>query len=282
MTDIRKLLAKMATQEAAFREEPFLAPCVQGGQVRVRMQGLVRTFTPRPRDFEGWGLFRAQDETTAMLEQEADLPAIAAYLEKLTPIRAQLVCALRGRAWLAYPVNESDAQQKLGLVRPFPVHLVTEGAPFEPILARWDGGAFWFEETDRRVDPQAAERLRDALRAVTPPQEVRFSGLTPEMRTAYALAAQQSPAFQAMFEPPRTELRLRHALRTGGGDLHDFQDRGDYWLVEWTTRSGETHHSAIAKDDLTVLSSGICLSDRDSDFDLHSLVGVIERRAEDW
>ena len=38
----------------------------------------------------------------------------------------------------------------------------------------------------------ATERLQEALRAVTPPQEVRFSGLTPEMRTAYALAAQQS------------------------------------------------------------------------------------------
>lgn len=301
MTDIRKLLAKMAAQEAAFLEEPFLAPCVRGGKVRVRMQGLARTFTPQPRDFEGWGVFRAENETTARLEEEADLPRIAGYLEKLATVRVLLVTALRGQTWLAYPVNESDAQQKLGSVRPFPVHLVTEGAACEPALARWDGGAFWFEETDRRADPQAAERLREALRAVTLPQALRFSGLTPEMRTAYALAAQQLPAFQQAFaarrEPPTTptvsrqhrrpqqnpqppeDQRLRNALRAGGGDLREFQDRGDYWLVEWTTRDGQTHHSAIDKRDLTVISSGICLSDRDSDFDLQSLVGVMERRS---
>ena len=34
----------------------------------------------------------------------------------------------------------------------------------------------------------------------------------------------------------------------------------------------------VSKRDLTVISSGICLSDRDRDFDLQSLVGVIEKR----
>jgi hypothetical protein len=38
------------------------------------------------------------------------------------------------------------------------------------------------------------------------------------------------------------------------------------------------HTSAIAKADLTVVSSGICLSGRDRDFDLQSLVGVIEHQ----
>src|SRR5262249_38211647 len=70
------------------------------------------------------------------------------------------------------------------------------------------------------------------------------------------------------------------ALRVGGGDLRAFNDRGQYWLVEWTTADGERHTSAIAKGDLTVISSGICLSGRDRDFDLQSLVGVIKGR--DW
>jgi hypothetical protein len=76
--------------------------------------------------------------------------------------------------------------------------------------------------------------------------------------------------------------RLRRALTLGGGELRTANDRGDYWLVEWTTASGARHTSAIAKGDLTVVSSGICLSGRDRDFDLSSLVGVIERRGEDW
>ncbi len=74
------------------------------------------------------------------------------------------------------------------------------------------------------------------------------------------------------------EQRLDTALRTGGGHLRQFQDRGEYYLVEWTTANGEQHTSAIAKGDLTVISSGICLSGQDRDFDLQSLVGVIEQR----
>ncbi|WP_366039864.1 hypothetical protein [Microcoleus sp. PH2017_05_CCC_O_A] len=60
--------------------------------------------------------------------------------------------------------------------------------------------------------------------------------------------------------------------------MRDFSDRADYWLVEWTSASGEHHSSAIAKNDLTVMSSGICLSGLDKDFDLQSLVGVVENR----
>ena len=67
----------------------------------------------------------------------------------------------------------------------------------------------------------------------------------------------------------------------GGGELRDFRDRGDFWQVEWTTRNGEHHTSAISKGDLTVISSGICLSGYDRDFDLQSLVGVIESR-DNW
>jgi hypothetical protein len=180
---------------------------------------------------------------------------------------------------------------------------------------------------------------------VTVPEEIRFTGLTPEMRTAYDLAAQADARFEALrrqqaeeqrrraeqqyreefgydwfveahradyeeawrrpdaevgvapVEEPRAgrgrrrrgrrraqrnepgdEQRLREALRVGGGDLRTFNDRGQYWLVEWTTADGERHTSAIAKGDLTVISSGICLSGRDRDFDLQSLVGVIERQ----
>jgi len=79
-------------------------------------------------------------------------------------------------------------------------------------------------------------------------------------------------------QPKRDEKRLRQAPKLGGSELHQFQDRGDYWTVDWTTADGTRHTSAIAKDDLTVVSSGICLSGRDRDFDLQSLVGVMEHQ----
>jgi hypothetical protein len=316
--DVLDILSRVAAEEASFRDTRFVAPCVPGGRVRARIAGLVRTFAPRPPEFGGWGVFTPDGDATARLVEEADLPLVAAYLSAFPVLRLRLVRALSGQTWLAYPVSESDMAQRFGgAARPAPVHLVTEGAPFEIVTARGVGGSWWFEDVDRRADPMQADRLRDAFRALTEPADLRFPGLTPEMRTAYDLAAQQDDRFarrrqeqaqraarQAAADARRQartaanafhrdgfpltrggngprnagdEGRLRNALAVGGGALHDYSDRGEYWLVEWATGDGTRHTSAIAKADLTVVSSGVCLSGRDRDFDLQSLVRVIEQ-----
>lgn len=87
----------------------------------------------------------------------------------------------------------------------------------------------------------------------------------------YELATRQIEGFT---QPQQDEKQLRKALQMGGGELNQFHDRSDYWTVDWTTVDGVRHSSAIAKTDLTVVSSGICLSGRDRDFDLQSLVRV--------
>jgi hypothetical protein len=190
-----------------------------------------------------------------------------------------LIEQARHQTWLAYPANESDARQRFGIVaRPVPVRLLTEGAQFEQVIARWDGSVWWFEEMDRRADPQLAQALREALKAVTLPEALRIKNLTPELRTAYDLAAQQALAFAALMQQRRDEARLREALHMGGAELQGFQDRSEFWLVDWTTSDGQRHTSAIAKMDLTVIGAGICLSGRDRDFDLQSLVGVVAGR----
>lgn len=275
MMDIRKLLNQLAGSESELRATQFLAPCVKGGRVRTRVAGMVYTFTPKPQQFEGWGIFQSVDERTATLVEGADLPQIVAYLQQLPKIRLRLAYRLQHQSWLAYPINEADMRQRLKVVKPVPVHLVTESVAFEQILARWNGNSSWFEEVDRRADPAIAETLQANLKQLTPVEELQFKGMAPEMRSLYELAAQQLEGFA---QPQRDEKRLRQALKLGGGELHQFQDRGDYWTVDWTTSDGVRHTSAIAKDDLTVVSSGICLSGRDRDFDLQSLVGVLEHR----
>jgi hypothetical protein len=278
MPNIRRLLTQLAAHEAQLSETQFLAPCVRGGKVRTRVAGLVYTFRPEPSNFEGWGIFQPISSDTARLMEEADLPAVASYLKQFPVVRLRLGRALQGQNWLAYPVNEGDARQRWGAARPVPVHLVTEGAPFEPVVARWDGAACWFEEVDRRADPLVAEQLREAQQQLSLPEALRFKGITPEMRAVYDLVAQQSKEFQAALRPRRDEERLRDALQLGGGELRGVHDRGGFWLVEWTTRDGERHTSAIGKRDLTVISAGICLSGGDRAFDLQSLVGVVERQ----
>jgi len=324
MADIRNLLNQIAAQEAQLRDTQFLAPCVRGGRVRTSVANIIYTFTPQPQDFEGWGIFQPVDGKIAEVVEEPSLPQLAEYLKLLKPLRLRLAHLLQGQSWLAYPVNESDMQQRLGAAKPVPVHLVTEAAAFEPIIARFDGSAWWFDEIDRRAEPQPAELLREQLRQGTMPENVRFPGMTPEMLTVYDLALQQTEAYQLRLQHQREvreqqerqreqrqqrraqrdeqrreqerqsprgrrqrgsaqgdEGRLRDALHMGGGELREFRDRGEFWQVEWTTRNGERHTSAISKGDLTVISSGICLSGYDRNFDLQSLVGVIEAR-DNW
>lgn len=271
--NIHELLNQIASAEAQLRLNQFLAPCVKGGRVRTRVAGMVYTFIPKPQQFEGWGIFQPVNEQTVTLVEEADLFQIAAYLQQFQPIRLRLAYRLQNQTWLAYPVNEADMRQRFKVVKPVLVHLVTEGVAFEQITARWNGQSCWFEEVDRRADPAIAETLQANLKQLTPVEDLQFKDLTPEMRSLYQLVTQRTAGFA---QPQRDERRLRQALKLGGGKLHQFQDRGDYWTVDWTMADGTRHTSAIAKNDLTVVSSGICLSGRDRDFDLQSLVGVME------
>ena len=274
MADIRNLLNQLASQEAQLQDTEFLAPCVRGGAVRTAVAGIIYTFKPKPRKFEGWGIFRPIDEQTAEFVEEPSLPQLVEYFKLLKPLRLRLAYKLERKSWLAYPVNESDARQRFGIVKPMAVHLVTEGTQFEQIIARGDGKSWWFEDIDRRSDPMVADRLMQALKEVTSPDCLQFKGMTPEMRIIYQMAASQAKEFAGL----QDEKRLQKALKQGGGELHKFDDRGEFWRVEWTTADGTRHNSAISKGDLTVVSSGICLSGRDRDFDLQSLVGVMEGR----
>ncbi len=280
MTDIRKLINQLAAEENNLHSTRFIAPCVRGGKVRTRVAEIIYTFNPKPRNFEGWGIFQPVDEKIAAVVEEPNLPQIAEYLQYLKPMRLRLAHPLRSQTWLAYPVNEVDMRQRCGYCRPVAVNLVTEGAIFEVIIARTDGAAWWFDECDRRADPLITEKLREHLKQITPQDKLHFRGMTPEMRTVYEIVAQQTKEFAALQQQQLDEKQLQKALQMGGGELHEFRDRQDHWVVHWTTADGEYHTSAISKTDLTVMSAGICLSGEDEKFDLQSLVGIVERRYE--
>jgi hypothetical protein len=275
MTNIFNLINQIANAETQLYNTQFIAPCVKGGRVRTRVAGMVYTFTPKPGKFEGWGIFQAVDEKTATVLEEADLPQIGEYLQHFPQIRLRLAHQLQRQTWLAYPVNEADVRQRLQVVKPIAIHLVTEGIAFDQIIARWNGQSCWFEEIDRRTDPIIVETLQTAIKQLIPADELQFKGMTPEIRTVYQLTTARIEDFN---QPQQDEKRLKKALRMGGGELRQFHDRGDYWTVDWTTADGIRHSSAIAKTDLTVISSGICLSGGDRNFDLQSLVAVIEQQ----
>lgn len=288
--DVARLIDATASAERRLREETFLAPAVRGGLVRVRVGGLVRSFVPRPNGFEGWGLFRQRDERTASVVEEAPLPLVDRYLRLFAPIRLVLAYRVGGRSWVAVPANASDARQRRIPDGPCVVHLAERVSAFDRIVAQHDGGAFWFEAADSRADPILAERLRESLANTVAADRLAVPGLTSEHALAYAIASvpdtgfaaprrhEARPRAAAAYEERSDEGRLRRALGRGGGRLLEHSEQGDCWIVHWTTSDGERHTSAVTKGDLTVVSSGVCLSGRDRDFDLLSLVGVIEQR----
>ncbi|HEY9701690.1 MAG TPA: hypothetical protein V6C58_04555, partial [Allocoleopsis sp.] len=232
----------------------------------------------KPENFEGWGIFQPLNNKIAELIEEPILPQIGTYLKLFPALKLRLINKLRGQTWLAYPCNESDMKQRFKIVKPIIVNLVTEGGSLAEIIARFDGGAWWFDELDRRGDLIFTEKLKKHLKKLTLPEELSLKGITPEMRTVYQILLKQTKEFQAKMQKEKDEIKLEKALKMGGGELREFRDKGDFWQIEWTTNDGQKQTSAISKNDLTVISSGICLSGKDRDFDLQSLVGVIEAR----
>jgi len=78
------------------------------------------------------------------------------------------------------------------------------------------------------------------------------------------------------------ETRLRHALAKADATLHSFsQTSGPDGqpgpvIVEWSEHGQRYRYRSTVDANLSVVSSGICLSGRDSDFDLTSLVSVMQ------
>jgi hypothetical protein len=242
----------------------------------------------------------------------------AGYLELFPLLRVILLWPdTSGRypgTWLALPYNESDARQRFGFgMEPLPVFLCdpTAGAErFERVLTRVDGRALWFEGTDILADPTHAEWLRTA--AAQENSEEILPGLAASERLALlfwrlrqlelSLAESTRLSEQARHQNRQEqsgwlsqqahqlslEGKLRHALAKADATLHSYSEvtatdgSVSQLIVEWSER-GQTHRYRSSLDPrLTVVSSGICLSGRDSDFDLTSLVSVMTAASGSW
>ena len=260
----------------------FLAPCVRGGTVIALIDGLVQRLTPRPSDFEGWGIFSMQGRQ-AQLIQAAHRRLVDKRMAHAVTVRMILIRPLSGSAWLALPQHQQAFTTRFGATDPVVVQLVDGADALGGIIARRVGRALWFDRSDRRANMRQIRILREAIEAWTPTEDLRLPGLTPEWRRAYGAIMDWrlgAPVREAKVLCQTDRDRLRAALHMGGGRLTSYVDRGDFWSVEWIDREGHAQVSAIRKD-MTVLDSGICLSDEDELFDLQSLAGVFADR-EPW
>jgi hypothetical protein len=271
-------LEKLARAEEQFRQSEFLAPVVKGGEVRVRVAGVVCKLRVTPGDFEGWGVFRPVSQSAAELVREPGLAERRKYLE-LFPLVRLVMCRRESGAWVALPAHRGDCRLRIqGVV---PVRFADEVQQFDIVRTRFDGGNFWFESLEPARDPSTAAYLRQSLAAVVDPNALDRPGLTPEEKAAYAINYFELEEARRRIEVEHVEERLRAALRHAGAELVDYLERRDSFRVTYEV-GGQRHTSAVRKDDMTVEVAGICLSGRDRQFDLASLVGVLREAGGDY
>lgn len=308
--DPRALIARLSQESQQLLEREGIAPLLPGGRIRTRVSGLVYEFRPRQR-FTGWSRFRPLNEREADIIGEAQPWERSGYLELFPLLRVILLWPdTSGRypgTWLAIPYNDSDAHQRFDLpMEPLPVFLCdpTAGAErFERVLARVDGRTLWFDGIDLLADPTHAEWLRNAADQENVPDilpglaaserqallfsrlrtfELTLTGNTPQPPQTQPRTRQEQQAWlNRQFHQLTLEGRLRHALAKADATLHSYSEviatdgSVSQLIVEWS-QHGQAHRYRSSLDPrLTIVSSGICLSGRDRDFDLTSLVSVM-------
>ena len=263
------LVRSLGKAEAALRGQTFLAPLLPGSSARVRIQGLIYQFAIADAQ-PGWWFCQPIDARNAEVVEEAPAWARGDYLALWPTVHLVLIEQLNEGTWLALP-NTITPKQPAG---PVVVSLMDGGQPFERIIGRTEGHTIWYDDADHSADPSIAESLRNALSHDI--ESPNIKGLSAGERAVYALRFEQSYIGRRRRDQQQQEKRLRNALTVGGASLLGYErvSGNDGTLrVHWV-RDG-VHSTNLVDMKLNVISSGICLSGQDSDFDLASVVGVV-------
>lgn len=265
--DVRKLIDELAEEEDAFFKRSFLAPMVKGGNVGVRLKGIVCRFVPEDRTFEGWGIFQPISLHKVKLKKIATPTLVRKYLDQLTSVEL-IVASPSGRTRIAIVAHPPGSLVKVD--GPIPVHLVKKADQFRHIIAGFDGFNFWFDRIHPGRNPAISAYLIKSLHKDLEVKELDRPGLLPQEKRLYADLLKLERIHRE--EPQRR--RLRKALEHAGATLDFYRQRKDSYNVTFVL-DGTRHTSIVRSDDLTVLSAGICLSEEDEKFDLQSLVSVL-------
>lgn len=273
MSQSKNLLDKTRELEKKFLNSTFLAPVM--GEVAVRISGLTYKLDVEPRDFEGWAVLKPKDFTTASVTGDPQPHQIYEYLKNFPSLRCILLKKIRGKTWLALPYNLSDSMQRFKIKKPFLVHLVERGDVFEHIKAAHDGSNFWFESTGSGSSLEKTEKMREGI--TKQQEEIQVRDLTREERMAYSFVL--STVKEELVG--RDERKIKEALNRGGAELSSYSEAEGDFVVKWKF-DGEEYTTVVKKENLSVVSAGICLSHRDELFDLTSIVGVMIEHKRRW
>jgi hypothetical protein len=263
MTRSRDLIERFGREEDAFLKTEFIAPVVPNGKVRVRIAGIVCELAVTGAG-SGVMVLRPRSHREAEVARAATRTEAQRYLEVFP--RARLIATFHyGETWFGLPAAQPQKGIRVeGLV---PIAFASSLQLFQTVLVRFDGALFLYETAERA--PVAAY-LRDELRRMTAADALTRKGLTEPERLAY----RHQRALQEELAKSSDERRLEQALKLAGASLERYEERHGTFVVTYRV-DGHAYSSVVSKRDLGVVSAGICLSGRDRDFDLTSLVSVL-------
>lgn len=267
----KSLFEKLAAKEKKFFETDFFSPVLRGCPVRVSIEGIIVTFNITPKDYEGWGVFKTADKTTARLKREPTIQEKNQYLECF-PKLSFVICR-QGERVSGVCANQNTKMKIQGQV---PILLPEATRLFETVDVRWDGENFWYDKPSSFRSPRIATELRELLANDTEPEDVKITGMTFEEKLAYQIAF----IYEIENKKDKEEERIKAALEKAGGIYKSYLKRNDSYTVEFEV-DGNLHKSTIDKNNLSVVAAGICLTDHmtgvscEKEFDLQSLVSVI-------
>ena len=270
--DLLAIVSEIAKQEKELHGQTFLAPYVGGGKVRLRLDGIVYEMSINSCP-EGYGIMQVVAPGKAVFVQPAPLSMVKAYLGLFPRIRLVLIDKFDGIWWA---LGAGSGTQKIQLSGPVPVLLAdSSAATLETANCRFDGASFWFEGIDRKRDPAISRQLRKELADETETEKLQCKGMVPSEKLVYKMLwlAKTKDRPEKLDDGTRIERALEHS----GARLDRYwhQDGSDTTVSVRFNVGDRLHVVQINRTDLSVVSAGICLSGRDADFDLSSLVGVL-------
>jgi len=273
---VLELIEELAQEGRALRERVILAPVPESRQAFVNVLISGRPYRLKlKKPSPGWWLLKPLSDFEAETIEEPLPWQVARYLKELPSIRVIAAYRLGGQTWLVYPWNSGDARQRgwpLQGSAPLPKALyLVSGAvrPFDVLVARVLGNLLLCDEYDRRLLwAPASTQLRKAFEHDWKKQP-QVKGATAEERAVFSML--QSRIWE---ERKKTvEEKIESALAYSGAALKAWTEYGGGYEVIWTHDGRE--YRTIIRQDLFCESAGICLSGRDSDYNLSAIVHVL-------
>ena len=257
------LFDKLAASEDSLYKSQFLSPVINGGKIRVNLNGVNISFNIKA-GYNGFGVFKPISSNRAKLVRPA---TPVERLQYLTLFPDCVMMVVDQEKHLACLLIDDGRFRITGVV---PVLLPETLALFDPIKVRFDGTNFWYDSHYRRFSPVVVDKLREAINYQVKPEKIEVEGLTNRIRVCYNEVYQR----QLILAQSTTEYKVKSAVERAGGRFSSYKEVGNRYSVEYFVE-GERHTSLVNKDTFRVESAGICLNGTDASFDLQSLISVV-------